>query len=586
MKFSGLTFAFVTIVAIHHVSNLALGDGTIGPPGYVLGQPQLGLCTAIAAGGSHFAAIQVGGQVACWGYNDVGQCNVPAGLGPCKGISVSGQVNSTGPSYSHTLALRVDGSVVAWGSSAGGAGNVPTDLGPCIQVATGSTYSIALLTTGEIRWWGNCESDQCQVPSGPFVKIAAGNYHGLALQANGTVKQWGSRSAPPPSDLGPCKDISAGLTFSLALKTDGTVVKWGVGGALPSGIGSCKQIAACDYGGAAIRDNGTVVSWDYWGTAVTTHDEFGPCTSISGSYNCDSSFMAIQQEDTSDADGDGVPTYLDNCRWIFNPLQQDCDSNGVGDACEVVDDGAPEPGAVRWSTSVGGNGNWYKVSTKWSSWSGAVFAVGNSPERHLVTIQSAAENTFVASLFPPSVSFVWIGALRQPKGGPFHWVTVEPWGFTSWGTNEPNLYYNLYYAQMLYDGTWSTSTGNIYQPFMVEYAARLKPDCNNNGVPDVCDISSGTSSDCNSNDIPDSCDIKTGLLADTNTNGIPDVCEVDPCPGDISGNNKVDGVDLAALLGTWGTNGQGEYDCDIDNDGIVGGPDLTIILGGWGSCPN
>ena len=59
-----------------------------------------------------------------------------------------------------------------------------------------------------------------------------------------------------------------------------------------------------------------------------------------------------------------------------------------------------------------------------------------------------------------------------------------------------------------------------------------------------------------------------------------------PCPGDISGNNSVDGVDLAAILGTWGTNGQGEFDCDIDNDGIVGGTDLTIILGGWGPCPN
>ena len=59
-----------------------------------------------------------------------------------------------------------------------------------------------------------------------------------------------------------------------------------------------------------------------------------------------------------------------------------------------------------------------------------------------------------------------------------------------------------------------------------------------------------------------------------------------PCPGDISGNNSVDGVDLAALLGTWGTNGQGEFDCDIDNDGIVSGTDLTIILGGWGPCPN
>lgn len=58
------------------------------------------------------------------------------------------------------------------------------------------------------------------------------------------------------------------------------------------------------------------------------------------------------------------------------------------------------------------------------------------------------------------------------------------------------------------------------------------------------------------------------------------------CLGDVSGNHSVDGVDLAALLGTWGTNGQGEFDCDIDNDGIVSGTDLTIVLVGWGACPN
>ena len=336
MKFSGLTFAFVTIVAIHYVSDLALGDGTIGPPGYVVGQPQLGLCTAIAAGGSHFAAIQVGGQVACWGYNDVGQCSVPAGLGPCKGIAAFGQVNSTGPSFSRTLALRLDGSVVDWGSFAGGAGQIPTDLGPCVQVAVGPYYSLVLTATGEIRSWGACQFGQCQVPSGPFVKIAAGNEHGLALTASGTVKQWGDCQSPP-TDLGFCKDISGGLTFSLALKTNGTVVKWGVGGALPSGIGSCKQIAACDYGGAAIRENGTVVSWGYWGTAVTTHDEFGPCASISGSYNCKSSFLAIQA-DVSDTDGDGHPAYLDNCPEIYNPSQLDCNSNDIGDICEVFND--------------------------------------------------------------------------------------------------------------------------------------------------------------------------------------------------------------------------------------------------------
>jgi hypothetical protein len=44
-------------------------------------------------------------------------------------------------------------------------------------------------------------------------------------------------------------------------------------------------------------------------------------------------------------------------------------------------------------------------------------------------------------------------------------------------------------------------------------------------------------------------------------------------------------VDLAAILGAWGTDGQNQYDCDIDNDGIVSGTDLAFVLGGWGPCP-
>ena len=49
-------------------------------------------------------------------------------------------------------------------------------------------------------------------------------------------------------------------------------------------------------------------------------------------------------------------------------------------------------------------------------------------------------------------------------------------------------------------------------------------DCNNNGIPDDCDIACGTSSDCNANGIPDSCDI-AGPSEDCNRNGIPDECE-------------------------------------------------------------
>ncbi len=51
------------------------------------------------------------------------------------------------------------------------------------------------------------------------------------------------------------------------------------------------------------------------------------------------------------------------------------------------------------------------------------------------------------------------------------------------------------------------------------------PDCNSNGVPDVCDIVHGPSIDCNANGVPDECDISSGTSEDTNTNGVPDECQ-------------------------------------------------------------
>jgi len=58
-----------------------------------------------------------------------------------------------------------------------------------------------------------------------------------------------------------------------------------------------------------------------------------------------------------------------------------------------------------------------------------------------------------------------------------------------------------------------------------------------------------------------------------------------PCPGDVTGDRAVNGVDLAAVLGTWNTAGSGQFDTDINDDGVVNGADLAILLGAWGTCP-
>ena len=52
------------------------------------------------------------------------------------------------------------------------------------------------------------------------------------------------------------------------------------------------------------------------------------------------------------------------------------------------------------------------------------------------------------------------------------------------------------------------------------------------------------------------------------------------CPKDISTDNVVDGLDLALVLGKWGT-----PEADVNCDGTTDGGDLALVLGAWGPCP-
>jgi len=82
-------------------------------------------------------------------------------------------------------------------------------------------------------------------------------------------------------------------------------------------------------------------------------------------------------------------------------------------------------------------------------------------------------------------------------------------------------------------------------------------DCNNNEIPDDCDIADDFSSDCNNNFIPDECDIASGHSLDCNANLSPDDCDItNEISADCNNNSLPDDCEIIppAFQNTGGEN--------------------------------
>ena len=88
-----------------------------------------------------------------------------------------------------------------------------------------------------------------------------------------------------------------------------------------------------------------------------------------------------------------------------------------------------------------------------------------------------------------------------------------------------------------------------------------------------------STADCNENNIPDDCDIADGTSADANNDGVPDECA--PCTADLNLDGNVGPADLAIVLSGWGT---ASPLADLDDDGDVDAADLLRLLNAWGPC--
>ncbi|MCH7547391.1 MAG: hypothetical protein IID30_13405 [Planctomycetes bacterium] len=120
------------------------------------------------------------------------------------------------------------------------------------------------------------------------------------------------------------------------------------------------------------------------------------------------------------------------------------------------------------------------------------------------------------------------------------------------------------------------------------YMFNGRPDCNQNFIPDNCDIASGFSSDCDVNGIPDECDVipsscdpDYGLGCDNDNDGILFCNET--CPADFDNNGCVNVTDFLVLLAGWGAHPTG-HPADMNCDGSVNVTDLLLFIGSWGDC--
>jgi hypothetical protein len=110
------------------------------------------------------------------------------------------------------------------------------------------------------------------------------------------------------------------------------------------------------------------------------------------------------------------------------------------------------------------NGHSYYRSTSSAFWSAAKAACENMGG-HLVTVTSAAENSFIFNLWPSG----WIGLTDEVTEGQWRWVTGETYSYSSWNSGEPNNAGNEDYVQFVGSGRWNDLPNNQNLPYVLEF---------------------------------------------------------------------------------------------------------------------
>ena len=243
---------------------------------------------AIAAGGYHSCAIGTDQTISCWGDNDDGQLDAPAGrytaiavgfeyscaLGAgqavtCWGRNDHGQLDAPAGRYIaieagdwHSCAIGTDQAVTCWGRNDQGQLDAPA--GRCIAIAAGLGHSCAIRADQTISCWGDNDDGQLDAPAGRYIAIAAGDWHSCAIRAGQAVACWGANDfGKIDAPAGRYTAIAVGWEHSCALGAGQAVACWGDNddGQLDAPAGRYIAIEAGDWHSCAIGTDQTVTCW-------------------------------------------------------------------------------------------------------------------------------------------------------------------------------------------------------------------------------------------------------------------------------------------------------------------------------------
>lgn len=260
-------------------------------------QAQAGVTAVVA--GSDFAAALASGRVVTWARADGGDLPEATQVPPAalSGVSAISALDE------HILALK-DGAVLAWGwPGMYGATDVPQEARSGVSaIAAGRDFSLAL-KDGRVIGWGDNTRGQIDIPADAqsgVDAISAGWANALALK-DGRVIAWGldadGRTDVPADALSGVDQIAAGGAWPTALK-DGRLITWGAPQYALVPDDAVEGVDALDPGGSqTVVKDGRVIAWSFaariWHQPAVPDEATRDVTAVASSMG--GAYLAIRQ---------------------------------------------------------------------------------------------------------------------------------------------------------------------------------------------------------------------------------------------------------------------------------------------------